>query len=165
MDTRLKKAFTPLCALHGVILLAACGVTDIAARDCPAVNILSTADQWQAEGKSDHKVQLTSAQLVCKKGEDDKLLAEVTIGGIQNRTGGDFPVFLAAVDAKGVVLARTQYRLKLAGEVFSVTLPDFEYDHIAPGNRQRQLVVGFVLSRKQLAANRAVLRKSLGLNN
>lgn len=158
----MRVAYIIILCVGAAVVLAACGGgKELVARDCPPVNVLNTADRWQGAG--DHVVQLGSAQLVCKRTKDGRLVADVNVGGTQNR-GGAFPVFLAAVDEKSDILVRVQYRLTTDKENFELTLPNFEYGHIGAKNRTPQLLVGFVLGREALEANRAALRKSLRLD-
>ena len=141
--------------------MAACGGTQkLPPSACPPVGLLATANSWQQGAQ---QVRLLEVRHNCRKTADDKLLAQVVVRGVQNQVGKSFPIFLAVVDANGDIMARTQYALTAADEEFSLTLPDFQFARLQNRDPEAELIVGFVLTKQQLAANRTALRKQLGL--
>ena len=161
MNKRLKITLMVFWVAICASLVAACGGTQKLARSaCPPAGVLATADSWHM---AEQKVQLTGVSRDCVKTKDDKLLAKVVVRGTQSQIGKNFPLFLAVVGENGNMIARTQYRLTAADETFSLVLPDFQFSELKNRDPKAELIVGFVLTKEQLAANRATLRKQLGL--
>jgi len=157
-----RKLMRSICVLAFASGLAACagGMNKMAARQCPPINILATAERLPM---GDSQAVLTSASLQCfsKSGTDKILLAKVTLRG-QAAKGTKLPVFVAALDRQDDIVTRVQYRLTARNNKFALTLPPMEYGQAGDGKRVR-LVAGFVLSGTQLGDNRAKYRKKLGL--
>ena len=74
------------------------------------------------------------------------------------------PFFLAALNENDAVTSRTQYKVRLTGGDFEITLPNMAYGEKGADQKPR-LVIGFVLTQEQLAANRAFYLEKLGLGD
>lgn len=145
------------------VVLAACGggVDRVTEQQCPSVGVLATADSWQSGAVT---AQLQTAQLSCFiSRNDDNLLAEVSVDGRISAAGVPLNMFVAALNEKGEVTARTQLRVTPGTEAFSYKLPRIAYGRKGTETVKARLVVGFVLTDAQLQANRAEYRKKLGL--
>ena len=74
------------------------------------------------------------------------------------------PFFVATLDVNGAVTNRLQYKVKASDTRFSLNLPRFTYATRLTMLNKPRLVAGFVLSKEQLAANRAAYKKRLGID-
>ena len=156
----------PLTVLVLAALLSACGggPRQIVERQCPPVQILAPADLWQSPADETARAALNKVSLICfKDNEKDELTAQVTIEGEQTSPGVAMPLFTAVLGEDDNVLMRTQYDIKKPDTRFAAALPPVQYALLAQAASKRRLVVGFVLSEAQLAANRAVWRDRLNL--
>ena len=146
-------------------LLAGCvgvGVDQVVEGECPPVAPLATADRLPANG---FEARITAAQLSCyvDRGSGD-LLAEVTLTGATDKSGVELPFFVAALDDKGVIISRTQMKVTPSATQFSYALPKISYGRKGSDSLKARLVVGFVLSDAQLAANRRAYSRAIGLS-
>ena len=156
----------PLRVLALAALLAACGggPRQIVERQCPPVQVLAPADLWQSPADETARAALSKVSLICfKDNEKDQLTAQVTLEGEQTTPGIAMPLFTAVLGEDDNVLMRTQYEIKKPEIQFIAALPPVQYALLAQAASKRRLVVGFVLSEAQLAANRAVWRDRLNM--
>jgi hypothetical protein len=154
-----------LVSLLGLtLLLSAClgvDVDEVVQRQCPSVSVLNTADRLVVDGAS---IEIDTASLKCfiDRDNNDELLAEVTLRGRADKNQ-QVPFFLAAL-IDDAVTSRTQYKVGLNGGEYEITLPNMAYGQKGAGQTPR-LVIGFVLTQEQLAANRAFYQEKLGLGD
>ncbi len=150
-------------AVIGVMMTACAssGVDRLAEDQCPAVDVLATADKL---ARDNVQAQLLSAKLDCFIDHDESaLLAQVTLSGRVTASGIELPMFVAALAQNGTIIARTQFKTTPSENDFNYTLPRITYGEGGGETRKARLVVGFVLTAQQLADNRAGYRKKLGL--
>lgn len=152
-----KIVFAIACAS---VLAACAGPREIAARDCPAIGVLSSADRLQADTGTG---AITAASLTCKRTAEGRLLADIVIAGNRPQTPQPVKLFVAALTGEKRVIERQQFALVDGDGPFSLTVQDFEYDQLEGRDAGRALIVGFVLSDGELAANRQNLRQRYGL--
>ena len=155
-----------LVSLLGLtFLLSAClgvNVEEVVQRQCPGVSVLNTADRLELDGAA---IDIKTASLKCFIDRDNgnELLAAVTLRGNAAREQR-VPVFLAALNSDDTITSRTQYRILLNAGPYEITLPNMAYGEKGAAQKPR-LVLGFVLTQEQLAANRAAYQKKLGLTD
>ncbi|MCH1569206.1 MAG: hypothetical protein L7U47_07315 [Alphaproteobacteria bacterium] len=162
-QSRSRSRHAPIIVVCLSLFLSACltgDIDEIIQRQCPPVAILTTADVLPLNAGT---AELQTARLKCfiDNDNEDELLAKVTLSG-RAQSKQEAPVFLAVLNAEDRVVARTQYKVNLPSGAFSMTLPSIVYGKKG-GRTDLRLAVGFVLSKNQLAENRAALRKKLGL--
>ena len=151
-----------LTGLMALSLTACGGVDEVVETQCPEIAVLATADIWQADGKS---AQMQTARLTCfVDSETDELLADIQLTGSASQAGMALPFFVATLDVNGAVTNRLQYKVKASDTSFSLNLPRFTYAMRLTMLNKPRLVAGFVLSKDQLAANRAAYKKRLGID-
>ena len=150
--------FTMTATLGGC---ASFGLNEMNTKLCPPVDILATADSLPMGNK---RAALQNASLKCfiKNGEENALTAQVTVSGRAN-AGAKLPIFIAALDRDDKIIARTQYKLTARDMRFTLTLPPFFAYGRKGDDTKPRLVVGFILNDQQLADNRALYGKQLGL--
>ena len=137
-------------------------VDEVVQRQCPGVSVLNTADRLVVDGST---IEIDSASLKCfiDRDNNDELLAAVTLRGRADKKG-QVPLFLAALNENDAVTSRTQYKVRLSGGDYEITLPNMAYGEKGADQKPR-LVIGFVLTQAQLAANRAFYLEKLGLGD
>lgn len=145
-------------------VLAACGgptLDEVVAKQCPPVGPLATADRLMVDGV---EARLNTATLTCfvDRSEGD-LLARVVVSGTVSKAGTNLPFFVAALNEQGEVISRTQFKVTPGSTGFSYPLPELPYGKLGAENLKARLVVGFVLTPAQLADNRALYAKRLGI--
>lgn len=145
------------------VSLAACGggLDKVKENQCPPVNILATADSWQ---QGNVVAQLETVELTCfLDTKTDALQAEVQVRGNISAPGQPVSLFAAALNAQDEIVVRTQVKVTPSGPDFALTIPKFAYGQKAAESARARVVVGFVLSAEQLAANRRAYAAQLGL--
>lgn len=157
MKTRLL-----MTAMMTLMLTACGGVDEVVENQCPEIAVLTTADIWQADGKT---AQIQTARLTCfVDSKTDELLADIQLSGTASEVGMELAFFVATLDKNDTVTNRLQYKVKASGKNVTLDLPRYNYATRTTLLNKPRLVAGFVLSDAQLAANRAAYRKRIGLD-
>lgn len=158
MKSKIFALFVGAAAIAGC---AGQSFNEVAVGQCPPVAPLATADGLSSGGV---QARIGSVSLVCYvDGQNDDLLAEVSLSGTVSQSGIELPFFVAALDEKGSIINRTQMKVTPSAETFSYKLPKINYGRKGSENVKARLVVGFVLTPQQLAENRAAYAKSIGI--